>query len=191
MTQRAPRPRGWIWLPGPDPVLTLPSSPRTPGFWPRRSPTAGGPLPRMEHGLGPLLHHLRTRRDHPGVQPEPLLQTGDPAPPVPVRALPTCQGPRPPPQCLLEPGPARSLGHRPPSSSIWALEDKNGHSSPGPLDPEIDVVVPALVLIPLTPRLGEGGRPVSGVLWSTPSLHTAFPRGTWASLSGEGATISA
>ena len=58
----------------------------------------------MEHGLGILLDHLWAGHGHPGVQPEPLLPTGDPAPPVPVQALPTLQGSQSTKQCLLEPG---------------------------------------------------------------------------------------
>lgn len=68
----------------------------------------------MEHGLGTLLDHLWAGHGHPGVQPEPLLPTGDPAPPVPVQALPTLQGPQTTEQGLLE------------LSWEW------GHGAPGP-----------------------------------------------------------
>ncbi|KAF3824914.1 hypothetical protein GH733_010248 [Mirounga leonina] len=112
----------------------------------------------VEHGLGPLLNHLWAGRGHSGVQPEPPLPTGDPAPPVPAWALSTCQGPRPMEQCLLEQawesgGSVPALPSR--QASAWALsrrqmapprplgwgndiqapEDKNVHKSSGPPGP--------------------------------------------------------
>lgn len=78
-------------------------SPRTPVFRLRGSCTPWHPLPRMEHSLGPLLHHVWARSGHPSVQPERLLPTGDPAPPLPAGALPACWEPPTPEHRLLEP----------------------------------------------------------------------------------------
>lgn len=103
VTQIAPQASGYSWLPNLA-ELTPSLSPRTPVFWPCRSPSPWRLLPGMEHRLGSLLDHLRPGRVHPSVQSEPLLPPGDPAPPVRTGALPTRQGPQPKEQSLLEQG---------------------------------------------------------------------------------------
>lgn len=111
-----------------------PPSPRTPGFRPCCCPSPWGLLSRMEHSLGTLLNHLWAGRDHPRVQPELLLPTGDPAPSVPAWALPTCQGLRPTERCLLELGLGWRRSAHPPQQATLATGNNPAqvlHLGPG------------------------------------------------------------
>lgn len=103
----------------------------------------------MEHSLGTLLNHLWAGRDHPCVQPELLLPTGDPAPPVPAWALPTCQGPQPTERCLLEPSWGWGLSAHPPQAATLAISNS------------LDWV----------PYLGPGGQECSQATWSVWTLR--------------------
>lgn len=102
----------------------------------------------MEHSLGPLLHHVWAGSGHPSVQPEPLLPTGDPAPPVPARALPARREPPPPEQRLLE-----QLGWRRPPAGATALPMPVASMSPACVHPA-----------------GPGGRGQSQAAWCSWTL---------------------